>query len=62
MGQRFDESLDNGQQACSFFEGKSERGREGRGGDREREGRAGVRERKEETEQECCRAELTVSG
>lgn len=34
----------------------------GRGGDREREGRAGVRERKEETEQECCRAELTVSG
>lgn len=41
------------------------RGREseaGRGGDREREGRGGVRERKEETEQERCRAELTVSG
>lgn len=41
------------------------RGREseaGRGGDREREGRGGVRDRKEETEQERCRAELTVSG
>lgn len=45
MGQRFDESLDNGQQARSFFEGNRERGREGRrpgeGGESRSEGKKG---------------------